>query len=259
MSKNNNDWGWIAGIVLVMVVLFAGNALLHLFSGIFQLAFYGFIAYLIYRLFTRKQASRRKIPPHPRASNQASEWGRRVQNQVDHRFENAQSSASHSASGSYAQSAVSGRSASGTHRSRQIQERVHPFYDSALRQLRENTQIIPKRRAAVHKFLDTAFSHSTISVARYEQVIDHAQQVLEQNCAQAEMALEMVDQSRAPDERRRQMVQNYIDNSQAIIDSFEHVVNELICLQQSETLEQGDVLEERLSELAQTTKYYQKH
>lgn len=129
-------------------------------------------------------------------------------------------------------------------------------YQALLDRLQADKDSVEKRQEAVSKLIDNYFGGSMISAARYKQVMDNAEDVLEKNYENAQMAVDLFGSSRVT-KTRLQIIQNYVDDSSDIIANIDRVIDELLKVQQSSVLENGDLLDQKLNELASTTSYYQ--
>lgn len=130
-------------------------------------------------------------------------------------------------------------------------------YQQLLARLSENIDCVSARQKAVEKLIDDSFGASLISSSRYKQVMQNAQDVLKKNYENASQAVALFGSSR-PTQARLAILQNYVDDSDDVVANIDRVIDELLKLQQSSTIESGDALDSRLEELASTTVYYQK-
>lgn len=128
-------------------------------------------------------------------------------------------------------------------------------YQVLLNRLENNLEGIKARSAAVSSLVDEYFGGSVISASRYKEVMKSAVEVLETNYGNACQAVELFGTG-APTQARIQILQNYVDDSEEVVTSFDTVVDELIKLKQSSVIDEGDQLDQSLEELAGTTAYY---
>ncbi len=134
-------------------------------------------------------------------------------------------------------------------------KKIAPEYQALLNRLENNLEGVQSRSTAVFTLIDEYFEGSVISSSRYKDVMKSAIDVLETNYKNACQAVELFGTS-APTKARIQILQNYVDDSEDVVSSFDVVVNELVRLKQSSTIEKGDLLDQSLDELAGTTAYY---
>ncbi|WP_323090301.1 hypothetical protein [Allobaculum sp. JKK-2023] len=134
-------------------------------------------------------------------------------------------------------------------------KKTAPEYQALLNRLENNLEGVQSRSIAVSTLIDEYFEGSVISSSRYKDVMKSAVDVLETNYKNACQAVELFGAS-APTKARIQILQNYVDDSEDVVSSFDVVVNELVRLKQSSTIEKGDLLDQSLDELAATTAYY---
>lgn len=120
----------------------------------------------------------------------------------------------------------------------------------------ENTQSDAKERYNhVEALIQEYFGDSKISVSRYTDVLTKANEVLEQNYQQANKAVQLFGTSK-PTEARLEILNHYVHDSQDILAKIDQIIDELIRVHQSASFDEGDVLDERLDELVQTTHFY---
>lgn len=128
-------------------------------------------------------------------------------------------------------------------------------YQVLLNRLENNLEGIKARSQAVSSLVDEYFGGSVISASRYKEVMKSAVEVLEANYQNACQAVELFGTG-APTKARIQILQNYVDDSEEVVTSFDTVVDELLKLKQSSVIDEGDQLDHSLEELAGTTAYY---
>lgn len=135
---------------------------------------------------------------------------------------------------------------------------VHPVYKQRLTALNEFAVDLAERMDSMEYFLDEYFGNSNISKSRYLQVTKDAQKLLENNYKKASQAAIMFGTKSKPTPERIQILDNYVKDSQDVADKMEIVINQLVAIQQNDTIRAGDILDASLEELARTTKYYSK-
>ncbi len=128
-------------------------------------------------------------------------------------------------------------------------------YQVLLNRLENNLEGIKARSEAVSSLVDEYFGGSIISAARYKEVMKSAVEVLEANYQNACQAVELFGTG-APTKARIEILQNYVEDSEEVVTSFDTVVDELLKLKQSSIIDEGDRLDQSLEELAGTTAYY---
>lgn len=262
MKKNNS----FAVILLLAAVAVIGFPVLVTFLGALSSVLipvlviwliYKIVSQLSKRTGTVNQSGRPPQMPHTAHSQTRNPaWKSTLKNHTRSMAQSVREQVQNAASGQRTQSKPSSKPPTPP---RERQYGMHPFYQNALDSLERNTKIIPRRRKAVDGFLDELFGNSVMTKDRYKQVIGHAQQILEDNYEKAKRAIRLFDEDGEPTAERKEIINRYVQDSDDIIQCFEKVVNELIRLQQNQTLEQGDLLDDNLKNLAETTHYYQQH
>lgn len=135
---------------------------------------------------------------------------------------------------------------------------ILPVYKERLMALNEFAVDLADRMDSMEYFLDEYFGNSNISKSRYLQVTKDAQKLLENNYKKATQAALMFGTKSKPTPERIQILDNYVNDSQDVADKMEIVINQLVAVQQNDTIRAGDILDASLEELARTTKYYSK-
>lgn len=130
------------------------------------------------------------------------------------------------------------------------------FYERALEKLKRDSEVIPDRRHSIERFIRNTFGNSQITINRYLNVIDNAQKVLVANYEHAKSAIELFGSEKEATKERRELIEQYVRDSDEIVARFEDVVDELITMQTSKTIKEGDILDENLKNLAETTHLY---
>lgn len=128
-------------------------------------------------------------------------------------------------------------------------------YQVLLDRLQENIVSVKARQTAVEKLIDDYFGQSWISSSRYKQVMQSAEDVLAKNYENAAQAVSLFGRSK-PTQARLDILNNYVEDSDDVVANIDRVIDELLKVQQSSTIESGDALDARLEELADTTVYY---
>lgn len=140
-------------------------------------------------------------------------------------------------------------------KSRPVQ--IHPVYQQDLDELASHIRDLDEREAAVSVFLDSFFADSVVSKSRYLNVIHNAKHVLEANYENALRAAGMFGGG-VPTPERVEIMDRYVSDSAEVMNKIDQVINQLICVQQSDQLADGSVLDGLLDDLAATTSYYQR-
>lgn len=130
-----------------------------------------------------------------------------------------------------------------------------PEYKALLQKLKDNIEIVQEREHEVEELIDDSFEGSWISSARYKQVMQNAEEILQKNYQNAAQAISLFGSSK-PTPERLAILGNYVRNSDEITQKIDRVIDELLKLRQSYTFESDDELDRRLEELADTTVYY---
>lgn len=278
MKRHHNNNGGAILIILVLIMIMP--ALFSVIGGILSAILPVLVIYGIYKLFkliTQDQASKKQIHvsgknqfgsgSHSQAwSSQEPDWAVQMRKQAHEMAGTVKDNVKEQVRQSLRSIKENQTAGSQTppkppksYAGSYSRPSMHPYYKRNLEQLERDTKVIPRREKAVNGFLEDLFGGSSLTKNRYKQVIDHAQDILEDNYAKAKKAIELFDNQSEPAPERREIIDRYVQDSDDIISSFEKVVNELIRIQQNETLEKGDVLDENLKNLAETTHYYQQH
>lgn len=150
---------------------------------------------------------------------------------------------------------VSRQTISPAPKSKSTKAKIHKKYKVILKNLENIQKDAQERYNSVEELLQEYFGDSTISIARYTDVLTKANQVLEQNVEHANKAVELFGNSE-PTPARLEILTHYVHDSQDVLDKINQIVDELIRIHQSSSFEKGDALDERLDELVQTTHYY---
>lgn len=140
-------------------------------------------------------------------------------------------------------------------KSKPIKSKVPKEYKVILKNLENIKKDAQNRYNSVEALIKEYFGDSTISVARYTDVLTKANEVLEQNYEHANKAVQLFGSSK-PTPARLEILTHYVHDSQDVLDKINQIVDELIRIHQSSSFEKGDVLDARLDELVQTTHYY---
>lgn len=128
-------------------------------------------------------------------------------------------------------------------------------YQAMLAQLQADCQSIEESERLVHQLIDDYFGGSYISSSKYKNVLEDAGRVLKKNYDNARQAVDLFGSSK-PTPQRLAILQNYVHDSQDIVDNVNKVVDELLKARQDSTLRDGTALDESLEELVSTTVYY---
>lgn len=136
-------------------------------------------------------------------------------------------------------------------------KKLHPIYQEDLKILRRHLEDLQARKAGVSSFLDSFFAGSAISKTRYTSVLQNAEHVLEANYNAAAKAAMMFGNS-IPTPEREQLMDRYVNDSTDVMNKIDGVINQLLKVQQSDVLSEGDTLDVLLDDLAATTSYYQR-
>lgn len=135
-----------------------------------------------------------------------------------------------------------------------------PAYNRAYRPyvdaLEEDQEEMRKRVASVKTFLDDYFGRSEISKARYLNILNQAADALENRWHKASTADILYGNSQ-PTQKRLDLLKDYQEEGQKILDQTDQVIDALLIAQQNDTFAAGDRLEASLKELADTTACYQ--
>lgn len=135
-----------------------------------------------------------------------------------------------------------------------------PAYNRAYRPyvdaLEEDQEEMRKRVASVKTFLDDYFGRSEISKARYLNILNQAADALENRWHKASTAAILYGNSQ-PTQKRLDLLKDYQEEGQKILDQTDQVIDALLIAQQNDTFAAGDRLEASLKELADTTACYQ--
>ncbi len=128
-------------------------------------------------------------------------------------------------------------------------------YQAILNQLQANCESIEESKRLVHQLIDDYFGGSLISSSKYKNVLEDASRVLKKNYENASQAVALFGSSK-PTPQRLAILQNYLHDSQDIVDNVSQVVDELLKARQDSTLKDGSALDQSLEELVNTTVYY---
>ena len=134
---------------------------------------------------------------------------------------------------------------------------MRPEFAKRLAMLNNLRNELESREDSVSSFLDDYFEGSTISKSRYLQVIQNARHVLKTNSDKALQAVKLFGNAN-PTPERIEILDAYVKDSRDVMNGVEKVINELIKVQQSDVLNDGDKLDELLTALTTTTTHYQK-
>lgn len=130
-----------------------------------------------------------------------------------------------------------------------------PEYKALLEKLKDNINGIQERQNEVEELIDDSFEGSLISSARYKQVMQSAEEILQKNYQNAAQAVSLFGSSK-PTAERLTILEGYVHDSDEVTQKIDRVIDELLKLRQSYTFESGDELDKRLEDLADTTVYY---
>lgn len=111
------------------------------------------------------------------------------------------------------------------------------------------------RYVHVEDLIEEYFGDSKISVSRYTDVLQKANGVLDQNYQNAVRAIDLFGTA-MPTPARLEILNNYVHDSQDILFKIDQIVDELLRVHQSSSLDEGDFLDQRLDELVATTHQY---
>lgn len=136
-------------------------------------------------------------------------------------------------------------------------QRIHPVYQEDLDQLQRHLQNLQDREETVSIFLDDFFQGSNISKSRYTEVLKNARRVLNANYENARKAALLFGNGE-PTPERTEIMDRYVADSADVMNKIERIIDELIKVQQSDVIADGDRLDTLLDDLAVTTSYYQK-
>lgn len=139
-----------------------------------------------------------------------------------------------------------------------VSKKIPVEYQTRLDQLQKYSVDLKERQSTVSEFLDDFFGQSEISKARYKNQIQEAINLVDRNLRKGTQAVKIFGDSTVT-EQRIEILDNYVEDSRDVHDKVEHVIDALIIAQQNNDIKDGDLLDERLEELASTTAYYQKN
>lgn len=128
-------------------------------------------------------------------------------------------------------------------------------YAVILKALENAKKDAQERYVHVEDLIEEYFGDSRISVARYTDVLQKANDVLDENYQNAARAIDLFGSS-IPTPARLEILNNYVHDSQDILNKIDRIVDELIRVHQSSSLDEGDFLDQRLDELVETTHQY---
>lgn len=120
--------------------------------------------------------------------------------------------------------------------------------DGYLEELNEKNQVLDD-------FLQEIFGNSQISKEKYVSQIRYARDYVEKNNKKAYQAVSLFGKSPVSQDRL-DILAKYSQDSLEVVNKVNHIINELILLDQQSILKNGDLLDESLNELAETTHYY---
>ena len=128
-------------------------------------------------------------------------------------------------------------------------------YQEPLDKLKSSLSYVKNRQLSVNQLIESMFEGSAISIARYQGVLNDAIQVMEENYEHACQAAQLFNISK-PTKNRVDILEVYVQDSHNIVKEIDEVVDGLLEMRQSSVLADGERLDQRLEELARTTKYY---
>lgn len=136
------------------------------------------------------------------------------------------------------------------------QESIHPWAMKMLDDMNADLQDIEERRKKLDGLMDDFFGNSKISKTRYDSVIDSSIKVLHTNYEKAEQAAKLFNPTEPLPESAKQIILNYKQDSDQIVQDLNKVIVALLKTHQDEVIESNDVFDTMLDELVQTTSLY---
>lgn len=132
---------------------------------------------------------------------------------------------------------------------------VPASYQQRLDKLRDLEKQADKRLQSLTAYLDQLFADSTITKNRYAAIVNQAEDVTDANLKKAQEAVKMFAQSPVT-AQRLEILDSYVESSQAMVTKIDDVITELIRSEQSYQKRSDRLVEEKMKELQETTKYY---
>lgn len=134
-----------------------------------------------------------------------------------------------------------------------------PVPNSAYQQRIEKLQMLEqqadRRLQSLTEYLDQLFADSTITKNRYAAIVNEAENVTDANLRKAQDAVRIFSGSPVT-AQRLEILDTYVQSSEAMISKIDDVITELIRSEQSYQKRSDQVVEEKMTELQETTKYY---
>lgn len=134
-----------------------------------------------------------------------------------------------------------------------------PVPNSAYQQRIEKLQMLEqqadRRLHSLTEYLDQLFADSTITKNRYAAIVNEAENVTDANLRKAQDAVRIFSGSPVT-AQRLEILDTYVQSSEAMISKIDDVITELIRSEQSYQKRSDQVVEEKMTELQETTKYY---
>lgn len=135
------------------------------------------------------------------------------------------------------------------------QPQAHPEYTKRLDLLKRLSTEMASRQNSISGFLQDYFNNSTISIARYQSVMNDAAGVLNNNYEKACLAVSMFGNA-SPTADRLRILDGYVKDSSDTVSRMETIIDELIKIQQQRSFEDYKHLDEMLDSLASSTSAY---
>lgn len=137
----------------------------------------------------------------------------------------------------------------------EYERQVPEPYRKRLVILKKQIEQAEESEKAIDRLIQDSFGSSWMSASRYKSVLDGARDVLEKNYENASQAVEVFGSADVTEKRIR-FLDNYVADSADLLNRINGVIDKLLELRQSQTLKDGDDLDERLDELSRTTMLY---
>jgi hypothetical protein len=131
-------------------------------------------------------------------------------------------------------------------------------YTSYLIRMQELERELNEKTDTLNEYLETIFGHSEITKDKYRREILAAQNFMSEQKDKVEKTIRLFGNSEETAERK-EILNQYIYDSKTLVSQVDDVINELIKLEQSESIKDRSLLDESLSNLAHTTHYYSKN
>jgi hypothetical protein len=138
------------------------------------------------------------------------------------------------------------------------QEAPKKPYASYLIRMQELEQELNEKTVTLNDYLETVFGHSQITIDKYNREIQAAENFMNEQMEKVEKTIKLFGNGEETAERK-EILNQYIYDAKSLIQQVDDVINELIKLEQSESIKDRSLLDESLSNLAKTTHYYSKN